>query len=572
MTMNWIIDEKRNAFLLSKGHILVLGGPGSGKTTISLIKGTKIIDSPEWSSSQKVLFLSFARATVARVIEHLQNIIPMQKKNCFEISTYHGFCWKLLKSHGYLLSQKKLIQTLDPSIESANLAHIADENRMAHLKVLFEKEGILGFDLFAHYASELLESKKFQNLISKKYPVIIVDEFQDTNSDEWRFIQLLGKNSQIIALADPDQRIYEFRGADPARAGEFSSVFSPKTFDFESENNRSAGTDIVDFGNDLLLGKNQSKVYNDVKVIKYKYYKDPFFILKTHVLSAIDRLKKLNQENWSIAVLVPTKVLMAGASDYFLSNESGLPKIFHEVAVDHEGPSLAALLIATLLEGKSNLKDLEKEIADRLMDHMRGRTGRAPAKSTIDTSDAISKHFKTGEKTRGKKREALAFAIRQVASSRMSIKLTGNPSKDWITMLEIIHTANKDIFKNVLSDIRFSSYLTRGSNLRHRLTEEWKNTKSYRGALNAFKLAMQQEHFTASAKKRVGVNIMTIHKSKGKEFDEVVIYEATYQRFIHNISDKKSVEQSRLMLRVAVTRAMKRATILTPIKDSCPLL
>ena len=45
------------------------------------------------------------------------------------------------------------------------------------------------------------------------YPVIILDEFQDTSADEWQLIQLLGTNSELIALADPEQRIYDFRGA-----------------------------------------------------------------------------------------------------------------------------------------------------------------------------------------------------------------------------------------------------------------------------------------------------------------------------------------------------------------------
>jgi DNA helicase-2/ATP-dependent DNA helicase PcrA len=61
---------------------------------------------------------------------------------------------------------------------------------------------------------------------------------------------------------------------------------------------------------------------------------------------------------------------------------------------------------------------------------------------------------------------------------------------------------------------------------------------------------------------------MTMHKSKGKEFDEVVIYEGQYQgRLMKRPNDPKVVSQDRLTLLVAVTRAMKRATILTPKAD-----
>jgi len=66
---------------------------------------------------------------------------------------------------------------------------------------------------------------------------------------------------------------------------------------------------------------------------------------------------------------------------------------------------------------------------------------------------------------------------------------------------------------------------------------------------------------------------MTIHKSKGKEFDEVIIYEGSHQgRIVRANATPNDVAQARLALRVAVTRAMKRATILTPRNAVCRFL
>ncbi len=68
---------------------------------------------------------------------------------------------------------------------------------------------------------------------------------------------------------------------------------------------------------------------------------------------------------------------------------------------------------------------------------------------------------------------------------------------------------------------------------------------------------------------------MTMHKAKGKEFTEVIIYEGAtkYQdRIVRPGSDSKAVAQSQLLLRVAVTRAMKQVHILTPRTNPCPLL
>lgn len=66
---------------------------------------------------------------------------------------------------------------------------------------------------------------------------------------------------------------------------------------------------------------------------------------------------------------------------------------------------------------------------------------------------------------------------------------------------------------------------------------------------------------------------MTIHKSKGKEFDEVIVYEGVFQgRIVRSGASDRDVEQARLALRVGVTRAMQRVTILTPQAAPCPLL
>jgi DNA helicase-2/ATP-dependent DNA helicase PcrA len=143
------------------------------------------------------------------------------------------------------------------------------------LQRLLAEDGLLGFDLLASLTSDLLEqSPRLCRILADCYPVIILDEFQDTNLDEWRMIVALGRHSRLIALADAEQRIYEFRGADPARIGQFIERFEPKIFDFGKENNRSDGTDIVAFGNDVLTGVNIGKDYSHVKVSRYNYYQD----------------------------------------------------------------------------------------------------------------------------------------------------------------------------------------------------------------------------------------------------------------------------------------------------------
>jgi DNA helicase-2/ATP-dependent DNA helicase PcrA len=81
-----------------------------------------------------------------------------------------------------------------------------------------------------------------------------------------------------------------------------------------------------------------------------------------------------------------------------------------------------------------------------------------------------------------------------------------------------------------------------------------------------------QEHFAAAQKDWRGIHLMTIHKSKGKEFDEVIIYDGMFQRIARAPHDQKAYAQDLLALRVGVTRAIRRTSILTPKRDPCPFL
>ena len=373
------ICEKRKRLLSSPNNLIVLGGPGSGKTTIALIKAKKEVEL--LSNGQKILFLSFARATVARVVESASRHIDRVSLKFIEINTYHGFFWNILRSHGYLVNKNYPFTIMNAANEAVKMANIKTEKRKIKRQEIFEREGFIAFDLFAPVTKKLLwGAKKLRNIISRAYPVIIVDEFQDTDVEQWEIVKLLNENSRIIALADPNQRIYGFRGADPARIDQFIKQIKPEQFDFENENNRSLNTDIIMFGEDLLIGANQGKEYNDVKISSYhsrEKNRHKMYSLKTKVIEGIRRLKK-NLNDWSIAILLPTKVQMLQASNYFSSEKDKLQAIEHDVAIDSEGPELAGYLFARLLEKFYSSEEIKKEIIVHLVAHLKGRKGNTP--------------------------------------------------------------------------------------------------------------------------------------------------------------------------------------------------
>jgi DNA helicase-2/ATP-dependent DNA helicase PcrA len=571
------LDKIRQDILSSENNLLIMGGPGSGKTTIALVKAKQIIECNHLKPKQQILFLSFARSTISRVEQQAGGIISKTTANQLEVNTYHSFTWNIIKSHGYLLNTKQL-KLLPPHEAAAKMAGISAGNNENEIEKLFNEEGIVHFDYFAKACVQLLSSSNsLLKLIANKYPVIILDEFQDTNSYEWQLVSLLGKHCRLIALADPEQRIYDFRGADPARLKDYIDAFDPECYDFQSENNRSTHTDIVKFGNDLLAGKNIGKQYNNVILLPYKprFKGLQHLEIKLTTLKVRSRFLKEKRKDWSIAILVPSNTLMLEVSEYLsrkqtFNNGQYLPSIFHEVSIDSAGPALAGTFIAHLLEYGSNKSCISENIITLLCNHIKGRRGnKPPPQIDMKLATALENYLIT-KKLNGKKRIGLLEECKQLETNCNNLDFTGDIAADWLKARNLLEASSAPYLNQVAIDAKYLRLLRKGTQLFSSLSEIWANNGTYTSASNAVANALAQEHFATSTSTWTGVNVMTIHKSKGKEFDEVILYEGIFNgRFV---SSTDRINQSRLNLRVGITRAREQVTILTPNDNPCSLL
>lgn len=568
--MAFVFTGEKKRLLDTQGHILARGGAGSGKTTVALAKACVELEAGRLGPVGKALFLSFARATIARVAEQATAHIPRGQLARIEINTYHGFAWTILKSHAYLLCDRPGVSLLLPAQARDRLAGLDGTTRLVRQRELFDREGLVAFDLFPTLLVELFDKLPIlATAYAQAYPLIIVDEFQDTNAEEWAMISRLGQRSTLIALGDPKQRIYDFKGADPRRFDDLITAFQPAEFDFKSENNRSPGTEIPAFADAVLLGRYDKPAYAGVTITAYPGQN--LRPLKAEVLQAAGRLRK--RADWSLAVLVPSNALAASVYDYLRRSDHGLPAYPADILVSAEGPMLASAIVALLLEPRDHSEPLGALFLEALAAFEIGRQERA-------TAGAITKSRRCRDLARNVRgRGDLGYGVRGVGSAVgellteiAQIAFSGDPIRDWLQVRNALIQSPREEFQAIGRDSRYLRLLQRGAQIESRFAEAWRAHGAYREARRLLADAIIEDQFAATARAPRGVTVMTIHKAKGKEFDEVIVFEGPFNRFLPQGSRGDRERSARLNLHVAATRARTAVRFMTPKRDPCPLL
>lgn len=567
--MPFEIGAKRQAVIDAEGHVLVLGGPGAGKTTLALLKAKPLL--ARLKPGQKVLFLSFSRAAVQQILSRCREVLTRDERKLIDVRTYHAYCWQLLQSHGRALRGIPLTM-MRPGDEGRARTQF-DGDWDVERRRLLDNESHVCFDLLAHAAARLIEeSQHLRHGIADLYPLIILDEFQDTDDDQWRLTKALGAASTAMFLADAEQRIYDFRrGVRPERIDLLRGELNPTETDLEADNYRSGGSQIVAFANAVLLGEGALPRTSDVIVRYYAPYQNSFnSMVHFSIGNALSVLRQQGIPDPTVGVLAPSNDLIADVSDILTQTHefSGavLQPVDHDVVWDAELSATAAVAVAAALEYVSAPSlDKQRSLLLRVSDYwlvkqdwaeQHGGRGR-------ETAETRAARFFNGAERLSQGQALRRGACMELCSAATALDpFCGDPVADWRRVRGLFQ--NHGDLRELFGQVRMVRLFRATDALATALGGLWASRATYVGAAQGVRRVLDQERLIGGEREPRGCTLMTLHKSKGKEFDGVVIIEGFRGGALLRPDEAPHYSGSRRLLRVGITRARKLVVLVRP--------
>ncbi len=574
--MTITICEDRQRVLDAESHTLVTGGPGSGKTTIALKKALKQIEDG-LELGQQVLFLSFSRAAVARVIESLKEHVPKEHQSKIVIQTFHSFFWQILKTYGYLLGSPRHLNILLPHDEQSRNNGISYDDEKwetweEEREKIFHEDGLVAFDLFSPKTLEVLtKSKIICQSVADRCALIIIDEAQDTAEEQWSCIHSFAQYTQLLCMADLEQQIYDFRpGVSAERVKEIINVLDPELVDLGNQNNRSPGVEIVQFGNDILLDTPRGSGYVGISRMSFRpnaSFRDMAIRQSVGII-----YKKIEEQigkkpesiailaTWGRGVIITSRALRGN------NDEKEIP---HHVLFDETSALLASRFIAFMLEPKKE-EDilLNLGIALSLLLPIYKAKG---TKTSLIKSKTLQRYSDKAIRGEEPRKTNLINALTTVLEELVNYEFSGNPKNDWMTVRKMLRKTGVEELKLVDSSVEYLMGFNRGKLISGGLSAKWQDYREYRDARKVVDDALSEEQIMSDISDLTGINVMTIHKSKGKEFDGVILFDESRNcPFVY--SETSPYPRSRKLLRVGITRAKTHVLLLTDAFKPTPLL
>lgn len=268
--------------------VQVVAAAGSGKTS-TMVGIIERILVENLFPEESILVLTFSKKAAAEISDRIRNTTG---NDSIRVQTFHAYClYALTRWHPEFKKQKPKI--LPPEEKNRfykeylkrkrdeiggipyelfwaeNVPYIQEHffEIKKDLDVAYQKykknEGYLDFeDLVSGFLEGLQNEEEWTYEAKRSVQKIIVDEFQDTDLEQLKFLQLLSKSASIVVVGDDSQSIYSFRGAAPKAFLNFQKLFDPCTIHFLSSNYRSLPEIIR--ASAIPIVKNSEKIEKEV--------------------------------------------------------------------------------------------------------------------------------------------------------------------------------------------------------------------------------------------------------------------------------------------------------------------
>jgi len=297
-----LTDDQRAAVSHVDGPLLVIAGPGSGKTRVITRRVARLValGIPAW----QILALTFTNKAAGEMKKRVESMLPpdVPGRRGLVVSTFHAFCAMFLRRHAvecgvdpdfviYDADDQRAAMKgalVEAGLDAKNFQPAAVHSKISNAKnqlvdaatfrdnaadfaarqvakayeayeKILERNKALDFDdLLMRVALSLERNEELRRIASHRYRYVLIDEYQDTNRAQFAIARYIaGEHQNICVVGDPDQSIYRWRGADIRNILEFEESFEGAVTVALGENFRS--TEHVVAAADALIRHNKRR-------------------------------------------------------------------------------------------------------------------------------------------------------------------------------------------------------------------------------------------------------------------------------------------------------------------------
>jgi DNA helicase-2/ATP-dependent DNA helicase PcrA len=305
--LNNLNEAQKEAVLSLDGPLLIVAGAGSGKTKVLTSRIAHIIKNKKAFPNQ-ILAVTFTNKAAKEMHNRVSKILGSSTVGLSWLGTFHSICAKLLRKHASAanlksnftivdtddqirliknickaenidvkqLSPRYVIAIIDrwknrglyPNEVKINIKDIYEKTILPVYKIyqqkLIELNACDFGDLILHSVKILEKNEDIRKIYSKNFKYILVDEYQDTNFIQSKWLNLLAeKNKNICCVGDDDQSIYSWRGAEIKNFLEFDKIYND-TKVIRLEQNYRSTENILKVAS-ALISNNQNRVGKTLK-------------------------------------------------------------------------------------------------------------------------------------------------------------------------------------------------------------------------------------------------------------------------------------------------------------------